>query len=293
MLDLVDILDLAEPLEQAGFASIGQDFEHVYATVAASHEHSSLCHLLEERVAEYFRGLQLPDAPTIYDHLVLSLRPKDAIATFNWDPFLWQACQRHHAFAPLPKILFLHGCAIVGWCEADKKQGLVGQRCRECGELYRPTRLLYPVANKDYTSDPYISSQWRSIRAGLGSAFLLTFFGYGAPDSDAAAVDLMSAAWGTPDARVMEEIEIIDIKTEDQLVTTWTRFIHSHHYTIAHEYSQSILANYPRRSVEAYWQSLIEARFREENPVPQLDSIDALHEWFAPLIDRECAADGH
>jgi cyclic nucleotide-binding protein len=29
-----------------------------------------------------------PELLTLYDHLVLSLRPKDVIATFNWDPFL-------------------------------------------------------------------------------------------------------------------------------------------------------------------------------------------------------------
>jgi hypothetical protein len=32
--------------------------------------------------------LELPDHPTVYDHLLLSLRKKDAIFTFNWDPFL-------------------------------------------------------------------------------------------------------------------------------------------------------------------------------------------------------------
>jgi hypothetical protein len=43
---------------------------------------------LERAVFDYFSSLQLPDEPTLYDHLVLSLRPKDVIATFNWDPFL-------------------------------------------------------------------------------------------------------------------------------------------------------------------------------------------------------------
>lgn len=287
MLNLVETLGLAEPLRRAGIDPSQGDFEQLYATVESDPSQAALCGLLEERVAEYFRGLMLPDGPTIYDYLVLSLRPKDAIATFNWDPFLWQACQRHHAFTKLPKIFFLHGCAIVGWCCDDKQQGLLGRCCPTCGKLFVPTRLLYPVASKDYTSDAYIDSQWRSIQAGLGSAFLLTLFGYGAPQSDAAAVDLMSTAWGTPDDRVMEEIELIDIKSEDELLSTWSRFIHSHHYTATNDYFESILAMHPRRSVEAYWQSLIEARFREGNQVPRFESIAAMHEWFGPLVENE------
>jgi hypothetical protein len=42
-------------------------------------------------VREYFAQLELPVEPTIYDALLLSLRDKDAVFTFNWDPFLFQA----------------------------------------------------------------------------------------------------------------------------------------------------------------------------------------------------------
>ena len=40
---------------------------------------------------DYFSSLALPEHPSIYDYLVLGLRPKDVIATFNWDPFLMLA----------------------------------------------------------------------------------------------------------------------------------------------------------------------------------------------------------
>jgi hypothetical protein len=39
--------------------------------------------------------LKLPEEATIYDYLVLSLRSPDIIATFNWDPFLYQAFERN------------------------------------------------------------------------------------------------------------------------------------------------------------------------------------------------------
>jgi hypothetical protein len=283
----MNIVGLSDALDTVGVPYEGGDFEQMYSSIASNPKHKELTSFVECRVSEYFSTLKLPDIPTIYDYLVLSLRPKDGIATFNWDPFLWQACQRNHLKAPLPKLFFLHGCAVVGYCEKDKEQGLIGHSCKKCGQLYKPTRLLYPVEQKDYTSDPYISSQWVSIRAVLGSAFLLTLFGYGAPKSDMAAVELMSKAWGAPEDRPMEEIEIIDIKSDQELAGRWARFIHTHHYSVCSDYFTSILANYPRRSVEAYWQSLVEARFPEENPVPKCESLDELGEWFEPLIKYE------
>jgi hypothetical protein len=35
--------------------------------------------------------MEIPDHVTLYDELLLTLRSKDLIATFNWDPLLLQA----------------------------------------------------------------------------------------------------------------------------------------------------------------------------------------------------------
>jgi len=65
---------------------------------------------LDSAVRKYFGALELPDEPTFYDYLVLSLRPKDAIITFNWDPLLIQAYKRwRHLGRVLPDLIFLHG----------------------------------------------------------------------------------------------------------------------------------------------------------------------------------------
>ncbi len=290
MLNLVETLELGEILDQAGISHAGCNFEDVYNRIHNDPDFSSTRHLIEARVAEYFRQLELPDAPNIYDYLVLSLRPKDGIATFNWDPFLYQACQRNHRMTALPKIFFLHGCSIVGFCAQHKRQGQIGQSCPDCGEQYASTRLLYHVANKDYVSDPYLASQWQSLRTALKRAFILTIFGYGAPVTDAAAIDLMSDAWGNKHERVYEQVEIIDTKREEELVQTWNRFINKDHYDVRSSYFKSLLSDHPRRTCEALWQSNIEARFREENPVPTTDSIYELWDWFAPLREAEESA---
>ena len=72
--------------------------------------------LIERLITEYFEDLELPDTATIYDYLVLGLRPKDTIATFNWDPLLLLAHYRNRNVAELPDIRFLHGCVGYFTC---------------------------------------------------------------------------------------------------------------------------------------------------------------------------------
>lgn len=292
MNDFVSILGLEELLGDAGVAFEGMNFEDIYSGIHADPALDSVRLEIEQRVSEYFRQMELPDIPTIYDCLVLSLRPKDVIATFNWDPFLWQACARNQKFlnGQLPHTYFLHGCCIVGFCEEHRQQGRLGALCSECHRPYTPTRLLFPVTDKDYVSDPYISTQWEITRGVLEHAFLFTIFGYGAPESDAAAVGLMSESWGDPQTRNMEEIEIIDIVDEDTLCSRWDGFIHSHHYGVCGNYLGSLLAAHPRRSVEAMWAQFLDAKFVDGNPIPpmtEFESVEQLQQWFVPLLDAE------
>jgi len=46
---------------------------------------------------------------------LLSLRKKDAVCTFNWDPFLYDAWIRNRHL-DLPEIFFLHGNVRCGHC---------------------------------------------------------------------------------------------------------------------------------------------------------------------------------
>lgn len=208
--DLIDTLELRSLLEAELVDSEDTNFESIYSRLHGEPSKRELRAHVEERVRTYFSALCLPDEATIYDHLVLSLREKDAIATFNWDPFLWQAMERNSDLCPLPNIFFLHGCAILGYCPNDHTQGRLGSLCRKCGRKRRAVPLLYPVETKDYTKDMYISAQWRALEALLEEAFVVTKLGYGAPNTDVEAMELMSKAWGSWNERPMEEIEIID-----------------------------------------------------------------------------------
>jgi hypothetical protein len=50
----------------------------------------------------------------------------------------------------------------------------------------------------------------------------------------------------------------------------------------------SWMANHPRRTGEAYWNQYMEAKYIEDNPVPQnFADLRTLVDWFRPLMDVE------
>jgi DICT domain-containing protein len=70
----------------------------------------------------------------------------------------------------------------------------------------------------------------------MKSAWVVTVFGYSAPTSDAAAIAVLSESWGIPEERNLEEIEIIDIRPDEELASSWALFIHTHHYRTCQNY---------------------------------------------------------
>src|SRR6202007_2015589 len=166
---------------------------------------------------------------------------------------LADACIRNAPSSKLPHTLHLHGNVRIGTCEADQRAGLLSEPCPACGVLFKPTKLLYPVRRKDYTNDPFIRIQWQNLRSALRHAYMLTIFGYGAPASDVEAIALMTEAWGPPETRNLEEIEIVDIKPKEELARSWRSFIHTHHYKTYGSFYQSWIPRHPRRTCEATW----------------------------------------
>jgi hypothetical protein len=289
MPNIVDIVGLQPILQKAGISHNNENFETLYSGLVAGGQHPECVTEMEAAIFDYFAKMELPDEPTLYDHLVLSLRPKDVIATFNWDPFLVQAVARCYPKGDGPRLLFLHGNTAVGYCVKHQPatMGMRGNRCGECGEPLVASRLLYPVAQKNYKNDPFIALSWQELERHLGQAFMLTIFGYGAPASDVEAVTLMKQAWGAVETRRFEEAEIIDIKPEGELLHTWNPFIHTHHYRTVTSFYESWTAHQPRRSVDAMFAQVIDAEFIDQNPLPLHANWTDLRQFFEPLIDDE------
>ena len=148
--DFVEVLGLDHLLCQTGIDFNTVNFEKVYDQLYQKGTYQEIIDELEKVIYGYFSSLEISDEPTIYDHLLLSLREKDIVATFNWDPFLLQAYRRNAQEFKLPKLLFLHGNVDIGYCENDKVMGVNGNKCTKCDIGFTPTKLLYPISEKNY-----------------------------------------------------------------------------------------------------------------------------------------------
>lgn len=190
MPNLIETLDLQWLLDDYGVECKGANFEAFYDSLVSKGGSEELVELLEIAIYDYFAELKLPDEATIYDYLVLSLREKDIIATFNWDPFLAQAFIRNKnviGHDRMPQMAFLHGNVAIGVCYDCKSMGWSVNSCDRCNKKFEPSKLLYPVGKKDYASDEFIHSEWTKLRSYIREAYYLTVFGYSAPKTDAEA----------------------------------------------------------------------------------------------------------
>lgn len=268
-----------------------KDFEAAYSQLFNRGKSDALDEV-NDIVSNYFSDLELPEEANLYDLLHLTLREKDVIATFNWDPFLMQSRIRlcKLGVTKFPKLFFLHGNVRVGYCSKDKVSGVIGVRCKTCGNFFQSSRLLFPVENKNYQDGDFIQREWEAIRFFLKGCFMLTIFGYSAPKTDLEAIKLLKKGWGDVEDRSMEQTEIIcrPGANQEALRKTWHGFIHTHHYEIHDSFYDSFLAKHPRRSGEAYWNQYYEAKFISDNTIPKdIVNLQKLVKWFKLLFDVE------
>ncbi|MCK5311363.1 MAG: hypothetical protein KAJ62_04600 [Desulfobacteraceae bacterium] len=153
------------------------NFESSFSWIRKNGNYQSQLTNIEKLIEDYFQGLELPDHPTIYDYMVLGLRGKDVIATFNWDPFLIQAYRRNRSVAKLPDIRFLHGCVTFRTCAEHDVLGWPGEKCPVCHSDLIQGRLFFPDEDKDYVKNATIFRDWNAVTEKLQEAFHLTIFG--------------------------------------------------------------------------------------------------------------------
>lgn len=91
---LIEKLHLENILHGIILNTKSSNLEDIYSELCSRPECEEALNQMERALYNYFSRLELPDSPTIYDYLVLSLTDKDVIATFNWDPLLLQAYVR-------------------------------------------------------------------------------------------------------------------------------------------------------------------------------------------------------
>lgn len=242
---------------------------------------------MDSRIRDYFVQLTLPDEPTLYDYIILSLRPKDAIVTFNWDPLLAQAYKRwRHLGEVLPDLIFLHGNVDLG---IDREKQVFGFLSDEpySGRKLEPTPLLYPIEKKDYNSDTFIAEQWRKTTDYLREAYYITIYGYSAPITDVEARALLLKSWQENPTRTLAQFAIYDVRNPKEVEASWSDFLKDIHSGAATDFAYSRLMRHPRRSCEALAFATLQLQPWKEDPFPTGKSLTELEDWIMPVIAEE------
>lgn len=290
MNNLVEVLGLESLISKHGLKYEGENFEAAYDALVHSGEYDELISEIDQSVEHYFQQMELPDEATIYDYLVLSLRSKDIIATFNWDPFLAKAFQRNMniiGYEQMPQIAFLHGNVSVGVCNECRSKGWRYNSCDNCQNQFGPSKLLYPVSKKDYSSDPFLDSEWKNLQHHIQSAYFITVFGYSAPVTDAEAKKLLLDVWSENETRDLAQIDLIDVKSREEIEANWNDFIVRENYAISDNFFDTYLAIHPRRSCDAFAMATLQQRPWKDNHFPKGVSLKELQDWIMPLVEEE------
>lgn len=287
MRNLVEVVGLQPLLGEYGVTENIEDFEALYDGLVSAGAAPELLRRLETSIRDYFQQMVLPEEVTIYDKLILSLREKDLIASFNWDPFLALAFKRNRHLRRLPRLAFLHGNVQVGSCLEHRRSGFVDQSCSICSQPFEPSKLLFPVKQKNYSEDSFIHGEWESLRSHLSHAYYVTIFGYSAPSTDIEAKTLMLEKWQENSIRDFAEIDIVDVRAREDLESTWQEFFVRQHYAIWKDISQTCSFRNTRRSCEAFAMATLQNDPWPENPFPETTSLAALHDWLQPLLAEE------
>jgi hypothetical protein len=147
--------------------------------------------------------------------------------------------------------------------------------------------LLYPVGQKNYSANKYIKSEWDQLIHAIKYAYYLTVFGYSAPVTDIDARDMMLNALVNNPSREFSEVDIIDIKSKDEIEDNWSDFFYSHHYGTDKTLKDSHLWYHPRRSCDAHASAYLMNTPWSENSFPEFKTIKAMHNWIEPLVNEE------
>ena len=153
--------------------------------------------------------------------------------------------------------------------------------CIHCGSALVPTKLLFPVNDKDYTSDPVIKEAWTHLDWYLGNAYFLTIFGYSAPITDVEARTRIVARIGSNSMKNLMQLEIVDVATDDLLNGNLKEVVEGIHYGSSMTIDHSWLTSHPRLTCEALWEATMMLKPIKPIELPKTKNLFELQQWVA------------
>lgn len=285
-----NILGLTNLLKEYNFSDEQmEDFEKLFSDINGKEAYRELQNKLEYEVCDYFSKLQIPDTPTLYDYLILSLTEKDAIISFNWDPFLMQSYRRNISVGNLPQLIFPHGNSGVGLCYDCKIKGYANCYCPNCDRKFEQMPLLYPIGKKDYSGNSIIVNEWNSAKAALSKAAGITIYGYGAPVTDVEAVELMKSANKISQMKDIAPFTIINLaENEKEQKRKWAEFYDEAMLLYCNNFEDSLLWRNPRVSLEAEFDSYLQQHPRSfEKSFNKFSTLKDLQEFVMTITEYD------
>lgn len=290
-----NVLGLTDELKKYGFTDEEMsDFELLYSSIYDRKEYTSLTRYLEEEVRKYFKQLQIPDKPTYYDYLILSLTEKDAIISFNWDPFLMQAYRRNLSVGNLPVLIFPHGNVGVGICDDCHTIGYADTLCTNCFREYDDMPLLFPVGQKNYNNNSVIKYQWLQAQDYLSRAMGITVYGYGVPETDKEAYQLMKVAYQKSRCKDIAPFTIINLTSEKEIqMKKWEELLDKDMTLFCDSFEQTLLWRNPRVSIETLFDAILQQHPREtEKSFKRFDNLEELQDFVKTINEYELYFEG-
>lgn len=263
------------------------DFEFQFSWLRTNSKYTEEIESIKQTIEDYFSSYELPNTTTIYDYLVLGMRGKDLIASFNWDPFLMAAHRRNREIVELPDIRFLHGSVMYSTCIDHDIIGISTEICPYCEKKLIKGGLFFPDYEKDYSKDKIIFRDWMRVTNAIESAMHLTMFGYSCPKTDFMARKLLLESWKKSPSFRSNYLEVIDIKSEIEIFENWKDFFPHGHSIVCKSFWDSMIYHYPRRMSEVkYNASFMGIPSRELFP-PKIENLIELQKWYAEIASYE------
>lgn len=283
-----EVLGLTDELKKYNFSEEQMaDFEKLFSDIYGKKQYKALQKKLEYKICEYFGKLVIPDEPTLYDYLILSLTEKDAIISFNWDPFLMQAYRRNMNVGNLPELIFPHGNSGVGICNKCRVKGYANCICPHCYGDLEQMPLLYPIGKKDYSGISVIKNEWERAKFVLSKAAGITVYGYGAPVTDIEAVELMKTANNISQMKDIASFTIINLaENEKEQREKWLDFYDVRMMMYCNSFEETILWRNPRVSLETLFDAILQQQPRsEEKSFKKFSSLGELQEFTKTITE--------
>ena len=279
-------------LHSYGFSEMQmENFELLFSSIVGVPEYSELQEKLENTVRAYFQSLKIPESVTLYDYLILSLTRKDAIISFNWDPFLLQAYLRNINVGNLPQLIFPHGNVGVGICFNCNIKGYSNFACPKCLKPFDDMPLLFPIQKKNYFESSIIRNEWQLARDYLGRAAGVTIFGYSAPETDLDAYNILKESYKKSDIIIIAPFTIINLKSQENVQREkWSEIYDEHMIQFFESFKDSNLWRSPRVSLEYLFDAILQQNPRAyTKSYQEFETLEELQNFVKTITEFDMA----